>query len=192
MSSPPAASTAAAQRVPVKLNLGCGPMAPEGWINCDIRMLTGVDLCCDLRNGLPMADDCVDCIAAIHLLQDLAYPDIAPALREWLRVLRPGGVLRLAVPDLDKAVRAYLDGDKAYFYVPDSDARSAGAKLITQITWYGSVRTPCNFAFLSEWLDQAGYRDIGQCRFGATGSCFSDLPRLDNRERESLFVEAVK
>jgi predicted SAM-dependent methyltransferase len=56
------------------------------------------------------------------------------------RILKPGGVLRLAVPDLDKAIRAYMKDDARYFHVPDEHARGIGAKLITQIIWYGSVR----------------------------------------------------
>src|SRR5687767_2373200 len=82
-----------------RLNWGCGPCATEGWINCDAKDGPGVDLCCDIRDGLPLDDDSVDCVAAIHVLQDLPYADVAAALRELRRVLRPGGVLRLGLPD---------------------------------------------------------------------------------------------
>jgi SAM-dependent methyltransferase len=175
----------------VRLNLGCGPSAVPGWLNIDARPVRGA-IGGDVRAGLPLADASVDCIAAIHLIQDLAYPDIAPALAEMRRVLRQGGVLRLAVPDLDRAIRAYLTGDSAYWYVPDEHARSGGAKLVTQIVWYGSVRTPCTWEFLREWLLGARYRDVQRCAFGVTRSGIPELARLDNRERESLFVEAVK
>src|SRR3954465_678784 len=174
------------------VNLGCGPVAPAGWINCDAKNLPGVDLRCDLRSGLALGADHADYIAAIHVLQDLAYADIVPALREIRRVLKPGGVLRLAVPDIDRAINAYVRRDAAYFYVPDEHARSVGAKLITQIIWYGSVRTPCNFEFVGESLAAAGYHDIERCSFGVTFSRFPQLASLDNRERETLFVEARK
>src|SRR5438105_1702168 len=114
------------------LNLGCGPRIARGWLNLDARPVAGA-IRGDVLAGLPFRDASVDCIAAIHVLQDLAYPDIAPALAELRRVLKPRGVLRLAVPDLDRAIRAYLAGDEAYFHVPDADAKSAGAKLVTQI-----------------------------------------------------------
>jgi len=173
-----------------RINLGCGPRATPGWLNCDRLAAPGVDLRCDLRGGVPLATASVDCIAAIHLMQDLAWPEIAPALVELHRLLKAGGVLRLAVPDLDRALRAYLAGDARYFYVPDADARSIGAKLVTQIVWYGSVRTPCTYDFLAESLAAAGFAGIERAGFGA--SRVSGLAALDNRERESLFVEAVK
>jgi predicted SAM-dependent methyltransferase len=176
----------------LKLNMGCGPCLAPGWINLDTVACKGLDVRGDLRAGLPLAADSVDCIAGIHLLQDLAWPEFGPALRELRRVLKPGGTLRLALPDLDKAIRAYLEGDAGYFYVSDRDAVSLGAKLVTQIIWYGSVRTPVNFEFMREWLAQSGFRDIRRCGFRSTASPHAELATLDNRERESLFIEAVK
>ncbi|MDQ3776931.1 MAG: hypothetical protein M3461_22575 [Pseudomonadota bacterium] len=99
---------------------------------------------------------------------------------------------KLAVPDLDKAIRAYREDDARYFHVPDEHARSIGAKLITQIIWYGSVRTPMTFDFLREQLLYATYSEVRRYDFGVTLSHFADLASLDNRRRESLFVEAVK
>ncbi len=174
----------------LRINLGCGPDARPDWINCDIAALPGVDLRCDVRRGLPFERDCVDAIAAIHLIQDLAWNQIEPLLAELHRILRPGGLLRLGAPDLDKAIAAYLAPDPRYFYVPDEHARSIGAKLVTQIVWYGSVRTPCNFGFLDEWLQAAGFVDIRRHSFN--DSALPGLAALDNRERESLFVEARK
>jgi SAM-dependent methyltransferase len=174
----------------LRINLGCGPRGAPGWLNCDLRAMPGVDVQTDLCRGLPFAAASAECIAGIHLLQDLAWQELAPALRELHRVLKPGGVLRIAVPDLDKALRAYSTGDIGYFYVPDRDARSAGAKLVTQIVWYGSVRTPMTFEFLEEWMVAAGFAGIRRCRFGESRS--PGLAELDNRERETLFVEAVR
>jgi len=175
---------------PLRLHLGCGPMARRGWINCDLKPLPGVDLRCDLRRGLPFASASMVHVAAVHVLQDLAWLDIPPLLGELHRVLAPGGMLRIGVPDLDKAIDAYVRNDASYFYVPDADARSAGAKLVTQIIWYGSVRTPCNFAFLHERLRAAGFGTVLGRAFGE--SAMPGLADLDTRERESLYVEAVK
>jgi predicted SAM-dependent methyltransferase len=144
----------------------------------------------DLSRGLPLATGSAGCIAAIHLLQDLVWHELAPALRDLNRVLVPGGVLRVGVPDLDRALSAYVARDAAWFYVPDRDAASPGAKLVTQMIWYGSVRTPFTFEFLAEWLAAAGFGGIRRCAFGE--SRVRGLAALDNRERETLFVEAVK
>jgi SAM-dependent methyltransferase len=173
-----------------RLNLGCGPQPAPGWINADRERFDGVDLCGDIRDGLALADGAVQYAVAMHFLQDLPWGDIPGALRELRRVLAPGGVLRLGLPDLDRAIDAYRRGDAGYFFVPDADARSVGAKLVTQIIWYGSVRTPFTFDFAEELLLQAGYSGVVRCGFGRSASRFADIATLDNRETESLFIEA--
>jgi SAM-dependent methyltransferase len=188
-----AATTRAGRQVAVtRLNWGCGPRPVPGWLNSDRLDGPGIDLPCDIRAGLPLPAASVDYAVAVHVLQDLAYADVLPALHELRRVLRPGGVLRLAVPDLERAIRAFVGNDPAYFYVPDADARSVGAKLVTQIVWYGSVRTPFTWDFLGERLGRAGFRDVARCAFGQTHSPWPDIVTLDDRPRESLFAEAAR
>jgi predicted SAM-dependent methyltransferase len=152
----------------------------------------GVDVECDIRSGLPIVSDSLDYAVCIHALQDLPYLDAVPALRELRRALRPGGVLRLALPDLDRAIDAYRRGDSGYFYVTDDDARTISGKLIVQMTWYGSSRLMFTHEFARELLQRAGFQSITRCRFRETASPFVDIVELDNRERESLFVEAQK
>jgi predicted SAM-dependent methyltransferase len=179
-------------RSPSRLHWGCGPNATAGWLNADVHPHSGVDLVGDIRDGLALPDACMDYAVAIHVLQDLPWTDIPRALQELHRVLKPGAALRLALPDLDRAIDAYRQGDGAYFHVPDKDARSVGAKLVTQIIWYGSVRTPFNFDFAEELLHDAGFQRIERSSFGRTTTPYPDIVALDNRERESLFVEARK
>ncbi len=167
-------------------------MVAPGWINADRVAGPGVDLRGDVRDGLALADASIDYVVAMHVLQDLAYPEIVPALRELRRVLAPAGVLRIGVPDLDRAIAAYVGGDREYFYVPDADAACIGAKLVVQVIWYGSVRTPFTFDFAAELLHRAGFHDVVRCRLGRTASAHADIVTLDNRERETLFVEATR
>jgi ubiquinone/menaquinone biosynthesis C-methylase UbiE len=165
-------SAAAAPRLaPLKrLNWGCGPHPARGWLNSDVLAADGVQIVCDIRDGLPLADGSMDCAVAMHALQDLAWRDIPRALAELHRVLAPDAPLRIGVPDLDRAIDAYRRNDVTYFHVPDEHARDCGAKLVTQIIWYGSVLTPFTFGYAREVLQDAGFRD--------------------NRPRETLFVEA--
>jgi SAM-dependent methyltransferase len=175
-----------------RLNWACGPTPARGWLNADRLGAPGVALSGDIRDGLPLADDAVDYAVAIHGLQDLPYLEVVPALQELRRVLRPQGVLRLALPDLDRALGAYARGDRDYFYIPDGEVTTLSGKLIVQLTWYGSVRTPFTWEFAHELLLRAGFRRVVRCAFRLTASNYADIVELDNRERESLFVEAVK
>jgi SAM-dependent methyltransferase len=177
-------------RLPSRLNWGCGPYPAPGWLNADLRAADGVQLVCDIRDGLPLADATVTCAVAMHVLQDLAWGDVPRALGELHRVLAPGAPLRIGVPDLDRAIDAYRRNDGAYFHVPDADARDCGAKLVTQIIWYGSVRTPFTFGYAREVLEAAGFRDVRRCAYGETTTGDAAIVALDNRPRETLFIEA--
>lgn len=174
------------------MNWGCDTDPKPGWLNSDIKDGPGIDLSADILDGLPLEDGAMDYIVSIHALPELPYPSLLPALQELRRVLREDGVLRLALPDLERAVRAYLAGDAGYFLIPDDDVRSLGGKLAVQLTWYGYSRSLFTFDFVEELLFAAGYRRVVQCAFRETASSFSEIVELDNREGESLFVEAVK
>ena len=155
-----------------------------GWINADRSEAAGLDVRADIRDGLPLDAASMEYAVAIHALQDMAWADIPAAVRELHRVLEPGGgVLRLGLPDLERAIDAYNRGDARYFYVPDEHARSLGAKLITQIIWYGSVRTPFTYDYAAELLSAAGFRRIVRCEYGATRAA---MPR----SRRSTIVRA--
>ncbi len=177
---------------PRRLQLGCGLHPQPDWINSDLRSLGGVALRFDLRSGVPLADGSIDFAVANHVLQDLGWRDLLPALREVLRVLRPGGVLRLGLPDLDRALDAYRLKDAAYFSVPDQDARSLGGKLISRLVWYGVTRTPFTYDFAAELLQSAGFAEVARCGFKRTASRFPEIVELDSRPGESLFIEGTK
>jgi predicted SAM-dependent methyltransferase len=98
-----------------RLNWGCGPIAPYGWMNSDINPWPGVDVVADIRAGLPLPEGGFDYIVSIHALGDLPYVALDPAVGELRRVLRKGGVLRLGLPDLDKEIAEYVAKDADYF-----------------------------------------------------------------------------
>lgn len=175
-----------------RLNWGCGTEPEPGWINSDIKQAPEIEISADILEGLPLADESIDYVVSIHALPELRLPDIVPALRELRRVLQTDGVLRLALPDLDRGIRAYLDGDEGYFLIPDEDARSIGSKLITQLLWYGYSKTLFTHDFIAEQLQRAGFSEVHRCSHGQTTSAFPAIVELDNRPEESLFVEARK
>ena len=176
-----------------RLNWGCGSWAEPGWINSDVKDDPGIDISCDIREGLPLEDESMDYVVSIHALPEVPYPEIVPILQELRRVLKPGGVLRLSLPDLMKGVEAYQRNDRDYFLIPDEEVKSLEAKLIVQLIWYGYSRTLFTQGFIEEMLLKAGFSQVNQCRYKETKSRFGEgILELDNREQESLFVEAVK
>lgn len=175
-----------------RLNWGCGSWTPEGWINSDIKEGPGIDLACDILNGLPLESNSVDYAVSICALPEMTYPNLVPVLQELRRVLKPGGVLRLGLADLDKAIAAYQRRDRDYFLIPDEEVKSLGGKFIVYLLWYGYVKLFFTREFIEEMLLKAGFTRVHHCTFKETKSPWLEIVELDNRENECLFVEAVK
>jgi predicted SAM-dependent methyltransferase len=96
----------------IKLNLGCGQDYKEGWINIDNNSdnnIAHLDINYDLANGIPFPDNSVDFIFNEHFLEHLTPPQAEKLLRECIRVMRPGAVMRISVPDLVACVQEYTD-----------------------------------------------------------------------------------
>jgi SAM-dependent methyltransferase len=83
----------------------------------------------DMRKGLPYADDSVDVVYHSHMLEHIDRPFVLGFQKEVFRVLRPGGIQRICLPDLEKAVRRYLESIEACeqnpALIPSHDARVA-------------------------------------------------------------------
>ena len=175
-----------------RLHFGCGPITPYGWVNADIQAGPGVEVVADVRAGLPLADSAFDYIVSIHTLPEIPYGDLDQALAELRRVLATGGVLRLGLPDLDKAIKAYAARDLDYFLIPDDVTPSISGKMIVQLLWYGRSRSLFTAEFTTELLARNGFHSIRQCSFRQTVSPYPGIVELDDRELESFFMEARK
>lgn len=132
----------------LRLHLGCGLNTPEGWINLDgswnawlakhpslrrlvkaLRLLPPSQLDIpwspdifihDVRKPLPFPDNAFSAIYASHLLEHLYLEEGKRLLKECFRVLKPGGVLRMVVPDLQAIVLEYM-GEKPFGDSHESD-----------------------------------------------------------------------
>jgi hypothetical protein len=89
-------------------------------------------------------------------------------------------------------VDAYRQDDSAFFQISDDEMASIGGKLVVQLVWYGYSRTLFVCDFVEELLRKAGFAQVHHVRYRETRSSHPDIVTLDNREQESLFVEAVK
>ena len=94
----------------MKLHIGCGEKYLPGWKHLDARKFPHVDYVTDKLDNLNMfADNSVEEIYACHVLEHFTRAEIAwGALNEWNRILKVGGVLRIAVPDFEAIVEEYL------------------------------------------------------------------------------------
>ena len=90
------------------LNLGCGNRAHPAWTNVDFYESARNVVVCNLLKGIPFPDNTFDVVYHSHVLEHFPRSSAPGFIRECFRVLRPGGVLRVVVPDLEQAVRVYL------------------------------------------------------------------------------------
>ncbi|GAA0403550.1 hypothetical protein GCM10009530_64440 [Microbispora corallina] len=82
---------------PRVVDIGCGDVKQHpGNIGVDVRPTPSVDVVADLVDGVPLADESLDQVFAVHVLEHLL--DFLPLLRECHRILRPGGVLHVLAP----------------------------------------------------------------------------------------------
>jgi SAM-dependent methyltransferase len=101
------------------LNLGCGRRFHADWENVDFVALAPAIKAHDLRQGIPYGDESFDVVYHSHLLEHFPKKTAPLFLRECRRVLKREGVIRIAVPDLEKIARAYLEAfEKASQGVP--------------------------------------------------------------------------
>jgi predicted SAM-dependent methyltransferase len=175
---------------PVFLNLGAGPRGLDDahWVNVDGAPARGVRFLVDLRRPLPFGNASFDGVFCEHVLEHFGQEDGERLAREVRRVLRPGGVFRVIVPDAEYVLRGYLEAPDAL-----AAARGEGTAMETVNAYF---RQRYEHQFMYDWptLDQslrrAGFADVVRSRFREPGGC-SRL-RIDDPkyERESLYVEA--
>lgn len=139
----------------LNIHLGCGKRRLEGYVHVDVSDYPHIDHRHDIRS-LPMfADDSADLLYASHVLEYFDRVEVLDVLAQWRRVLRPGGVLRLAVPDFAALARVYLDsGDLGLVIGPLYGRWQAGPELVLH------HRTTYDFRSLAGVLEGCGFRDV--------------------------------
>jgi SAM-dependent methyltransferase len=152
---------------PLRLNLGCGDKILPGYVNVDVveaRAGMRPDIVCDLHDLAPFDDASADEILSVHVVEHFWRWEVLDVLREWVRVLRPGGRLVLECPNLASACAAFLED-------PSTLARADEAGQRTMWVFYGDPRwrdplmvhrwgyTPESLCAL---LEEAGLRDVRQ------------------------------
>ncbi len=175
-----------------RLHVGCGRNRLEGWINADID--PRAELIVLLERPLPFADASLDRIYLEHVLEHSSYENGLRFLREARRALSPGGVVRIAVPDLENLVRGYLNDDwrRRLDWVkwPEFAFIKTRAQMLNvSFRWWGHAHL-YDKEELTRILGEAGFADF---EFVAHGeSRHDDLRALETRLDSTLVVEATK
>lgn len=182
----------------VQLHLGCGERHIPGFIHVDLNDFKHVDY----RSGidrLPMfADGAADLIYCSHAFEYFDRLQAPGVLAEWHRVLKPGGVLRVAVPDFEALVSVFgKSGDLDRVLGPLYGRMEIQAPDGRRVLYH---RTVYDFASLEKLCLQAGFRSVRRYDWRQTVHRDHDdhsqayFPHMDKEHGEliSLNVEALK
>ena len=167
-----------------QLEIGPGKSRLEGFQTLDISAREGVDVVADAGCGLPFQDNTYDLIYASHILEHIPWYKTEDALREWVRVLKPGGTLEIWVPDgyriWQMFMETMIDGrdeigrDTFRRFNPDKnpylwlngrlftygDGTGAGNKAdIESPNWHRALFT---YGYLEQLLTKVGMVDVRQ------------------------------
>lgn len=171
----------------LNVHLGCGTHRIPGMINCDGNVLRRPDLWLDVRRRLPFPDASAAVIYTSHMLEHLFPGDALALLREMRRVLSPRGVARVAVPDIEHALR--IARGEAQCVWPRSFA-DPQAQAVNYLFCDGQHKYAYNFALLADFAAQAGFHDVRHvsAEHGVSARRYGEL-ELGNEPEGSLVVE---
>lgn len=179
----------------LKINVGHGPFRHEGWLNIDCRLSANKsDIVCDLRRRWPLPAASARYIFSEHVFEHFGYPDeIGHVVKECYRILKPGGVLRVIVPDAERYLRAYVNDDEAFLREIGGESVSRISLVNTMMRENGFHRYAYDYWELKQVLKGAGFNSVSLSSLKASRHPELNLD-LDDGQRDlvSLYVEAVK
>jgi predicted SAM-dependent methyltransferase len=96
----------------MKLHLGCGKRYIPGYVHIDAVEYQHIDHVATIDNLSFIQDSSIDVIYNCHVLEHFKRKEVSRVLKEWIRVLKPGGILRTSVPDFSKLCEVYQQHNK--------------------------------------------------------------------------------
>lgn len=142
----------------IKLHLGCGKKYIPGFIHIDLDDYPHIDYKSDISNLSMFAGDSVDLIYCCHALEYFDREEARKVLKEWHRVLKTGGILRIAVPDFEALIKVYVQYKDLIMILGPLCGRiiiktPEGEKIVYHKTVY-------DFKSLKEILESVGFKNV--------------------------------
>lgn len=183
----------------MKLHLGCWHRVFPGFINIDLCDLPHIDYNSNIDKLPFIKTETVDYIYCSHAFEYFDLQKAHEVLKEWNRVLKPGGILRIAVPDFDKLIQVYSEtGDINRILGPLYGKMSIHTENDIEVQLFHKI--VYNFSLLEKVMLDSGFINIRKYDWRETEhSMFDDhsqayFPHMDksNGILISLNVEATK
>ena len=179
----------------LKLHLGCGMRYIPGYVHVDIVDAPHIDHRCSVDNLCDFADGSVDLIYASHVLEHFGRHEVEAVLKGWYRIMKIGGVLRIAVPDFATVVALY--GNEG---LRDGLSGLVGLICGGQRNQYDFHKIIFDEAFLQFLLEKTGFKDVHRWDWRTTEHAQIDdfsqsyIPHMDKKNGQlmSLNLEGRK
>jgi predicted SAM-dependent methyltransferase len=169
------------------LHLGSGIHRLDGWLNVDLVSMDP-DLAWDLRRGLPFPDGCARACFLEHVLEHFMLSDVLDVLSECHRVLQPGGIVRVGVPDFGRYIESYAaDGS---FLDRERPGRPTRLLAVAEVALFHGHRSVWDAETLERVLTEAGFTGVRAREFGDSG--LQPVPDASHRRSESVYAEGIK
>lgn len=171
----------------LRLHLGSGGEHKDGWVNVDL-LGDPVEVAWDLSRPLPFPDGSAAAVFHEHLLEHIPLAGGTALLAECFRVLRPGGLLRVGVPDAGRLLLSYA-GDREYV-AARHPGRPTALLAVQELFYWHRHTTMFDEETLTFLVRAAGFVDIRSCEPGA--SQLDPVPDTPRRAPQTLYVEAAR
>ena len=189
-----------------KLHIGSGLNYKEGWLNAD-KFDSGADIYLDGYQRMPFKDKTFNYLYSEHTLEHMKITKVQFFLEECMRVLKPNGIFRITVPDLEIFATKYVERDGEFFkpYLDKFEPRSRNGKSkYWMVRSYGGIlnligtkyffhhRWFYDFETLEKCCKEVGFQKIERKSFRESKIEFLGQMDRETRKHETLYIELSK